>query len=207
MLVLPSGNVLFTDGGSQLYIFQTDSAPLAAGQPTINKVSWNSDASLHITGTLFDGISEGAAYGDDQQMATDFPIVRFTDGSGNVYYGRTHDWSSTSIKTGGQVMSTEVTVPDAVLDFPNSFSLQVIANGNASAAVTFYSPVWVDFNYSGFPFQLGWYPYPYNTLAGGVSAVASGGSIVIKSSNSHETMTISKPMTISSVYGPSTIGH
>jgi hypothetical protein len=155
---------------------------------------------------LFNGITQGAAYGDDAQMDSNYPLVRFTSGS-NVYYGRTYNWSSTSVQTGGQVVSTDVSLPGTAFTYPGTYSLQVVANGNASGAVTFYSPVWVDFNYSGSPFQLGWYPYPYNTLAGGVSAVTSGGTIAIKASNSHETMTISKPMTIISVYGPSTVGH
>jgi hypothetical protein len=215
MLVLPSGNVLFTDGGSQLYIYQMDSAALAAGQPTINNVQWNSDGSLHLTGTLFDGISQGAAYGDDQQMDTDFPIVRFTDGSGDVYYGRTYNWSSTSIQTGGRTMTTEVTVPPAVLDFPGSFTLQVVANGNPSAGVTFDSPVWVDFNLDSV-FQFGWYAFPYYTLPQGVSAITTsypGGTIGIRGdvqpSTGHESVpyTISAPMTIISVSGPSTISN
>jgi hypothetical protein len=71
------------------------------------------------------------------------------------------------------------------------------------------SPVWVDFNYSGI--QNGTYQDPFKTLAQGTNAVASGGTIAINAtvqpSRSSETMTISKPMTIISVNGPSTIGH
>jgi hypothetical protein len=207
MLVLPSGNLLFSDTGNHFWVYQPDGSPLASGKPTVNKVSWNSDGSLHLTGTLFNGISQGASFGDDAQMDSNYPIVRFTDGSGNVYYGRTYNWSRTSVQTGGALVTTECSVPAGVFDFPNNFSLQVVANGIASDPVTFYSPVWVDFNYSGLPFQFGWYVYPWNTLGEGVSAVATGGTIAIKSSNSHETMTISKPMTIISAYGPSTIGH
>ena len=217
MLVLPTGNVLFTDGnqqlGSTLYVFQMDTGALASGQPAISKVQWNTDGSLHVTGTLFDGASEGAAYGDNQQMATDFPLVRFTSG-GSVYYGRTYNWSSASIQTVGRVMTTEVTVPPVILDFlPGaSWSLQVVANGNASVGVTFYSPVWVDFNLNSF-IQNGWYAFPYYTLPQGVSAVPGGGTIAIRGdvqpSRGHETVpyTISTPMTIISVSGPSTIGN
>ena len=100
-LDLPDGTVLLSTGGSQLYIYQPDLSPLPAGQPNINKVQWNPDGSLHLTGTLFNGISQGAAYGDNEQMDSNFPLVRFTDGSGNVYYGRTYNWSSTSVQTGG----------------------------------------------------------------------------------------------------------
>jgi hypothetical protein len=212
MLDLPDGTVLYSYTSSQLYVYQPDGSPLAAGKPAINKVSWNTDGSLHLTGTLFNGISKGADYGDDAQMGSNYPLVRFTDGSGDVYYGRTYHWSSTSVQTGGQIVTTEVAVPAAVLDFPAAFSLQVVANGNASAPVAFYSPVWVDFNYSGL-FQLGWYVFPYATLPAGVAAVASGGTIAINASTQpstgHESVpyTISTPMTIISVYGPSTIGQ
>ena len=213
MLVLPSGRVLFTDGGNQLYVYVPDSSPLVSGQPSIYSVAWNLNGSLHITGTLFNGISQGAAYGDDAQMDSNYPLVRFTDGSGNVYYGRTHDWSSTSVQNYG-VVSTECDVPGTVFDGAGgTYTMQVIANGNPSAPVTFYGPVWVDFNYSSiFGFYFGTYTYPYNLLPSGVSAVASGGTIAINAgvqpSTGHETVpyTISTPMTIISVYGPTTIG-
>ena len=90
--------------------------------------------------------------------------------------------------------------------FPGIYSLQVVANGIASDPVTFYGPVWVDFNYTGV-FQFGIYGAPYNTLTEGVSMVASGGTIAIKPGLSHETMTISKPMMLISVGGPATIGQ
>ena len=164
-----------------------------------------------MTGTLFNGISQGAAYGDDEQMDTDFPLVRFS-GGGNVYYGTTYNWSSTSVQTGSRIVTTEVTVPPAVLEFPEQWSLQVVANGIASPGVSFYSPVWVDFNYSGI--QFGWEPFPYETLPQGVTAIAGsypGGTIAIEGnpSTGHETVpyTISTPMTIISVSGPATINH
>ncbi|HUD46796.1 MAG TPA: S53 family peptidase [Candidatus Baltobacteraceae bacterium] len=67
------------------------------------------------------------------------------------------------------------------------------------------SPVYVDFNYSGF--QNGTYLDPYNTVAQGVSAVMSGGNIIIDTAgSSSETLTISKRLTISASGGPATIG-
>jgi hypothetical protein len=208
MLQLPDGNVLFNDS-AQMQIYQPDPSPISAGRPTIYSVAWNGDGSLHVTGTLFNGISQGAMYGDDGQQDSNYPLVRFTSG-GNVYYGRTYNWSSTGVMTGGQVVTTEVIVPSAVLDSPGQWSLQVVANGNASGAVDFYSPVWVNFSYySADNFYFGFYDFPYNTLASGVANVASGGTIAIESSStvSGETMTITKPMNIISVGGPSTIGN
>ncbi len=67
--------------------------------------------------------------------------------------------------------------------------------------------VWVDFNYTG-SLQTGSFTNPYPTLAKGTNAVASGGTIFIKTAGSSpETMTISKPMTINAIGGAATIGH
>ena len=216
MLVLPNGQVLFTAGGNQLYVYQPDGIPIVAGQPNIQKVSWNTDGSLHVTGTLFNGISTGAAYGDDAQMDSNYPLVRFISGA-NVTYGRTYNWSRTSVQTGGAVVSTDVNVPSGILDFPGSYTLQVVANGNPSPAVTFYSPAWVNFAYSSLiNFYFGWYVYPYNTFGyasssniGAIDGVVTNGTVAIQSTSTvdHEHITISKPMTIISFNGPSTIGE
>lgn len=211
MLDLPDGTVLLSGIGSRCWIYQPDTGPLAAAKPTIYSVSWNLDGSLHLTGTLFNGISGGASYGDDSQMDSNYPLLRFTDGSGNVYYGRTFNWSSVSVDN-GSVVSAEAALPSAVLNSPGTaYSLQVVVNGIASNPVGFSGPVWVDFvNYNSI-FQFGTFSFPYPTLPQGVSAVASGGTIAIDSSSQPSVgtvtapYTISKPMTIISVYGPSTI--
>jgi hypothetical protein len=207
MLDLPDGTVLYNDSDN-LYVYQPDSTPpVAGGKPVITSVSFNSDGTLHLTGTGFNGISQGASYGDDFQMDSNFPLVRFTDANGNVTYGRTYNWSSTSVQTGGKIVSTECAVPSNVYDGPETYSLQVVANGNASDPVTFYGPVWVDFNYTGI-FQFGTFDLPYSTLAQGISAVAVGGTIAIKGNESStETPTIIKAMTIVAVGGTATIGQ
>jgi len=66
--------------------------------------------------------------------------------------------------------------------------------------------VWVDFNYHGAPI-LGTYTNPYPTLSFGVTNVNSGGNIFLKAGSSAETITISKPLTMSAVEGPVTIGN
>jgi Putative Ig domain len=142
MLDLPDGTVLFVDGqnSSSLYIYTPDGAPLAAGQPVINSITENSDGSYHLTGTGLNGISEGAAYGDDEQMNDNYPLVRLTNNvSKNVYYARTYNWNSTSVQTGNQVLATEFTLPQ---NLPaGTYSLVVTAVGNPSAPQTFnYAP-------------------------------------------------------------------
>jgi hypothetical protein len=96
MLDLPDGTVLLSSlFTNQLYIYTSDGSPLPAGKPTIQSIFVNGDGSLHLTGILFNGISQGASYGDDNQMDSNYPLVRFTDASGNVRYGRSYNWSST----------------------------------------------------------------------------------------------------------------
>src|SRR5579884_445692 len=70
MLCLPDGSVLFVGGQNtqSLYIYTPDGSPIAFGQPAINNITENSDGSYRMTGTGLNGISAGAAYGDDEQM-------------------------------------------------------------------------------------------------------------------------------------------
>ena len=142
MLDLPDGTVLFIGGQNttSLYIYTPDGTPLAAGQPVINSLAENADGSYHLTGTGLTGISEGAAYGDDEQMNSNYPLVRMTNSvTGNVYYARTYNWSSTSVQTGAKVITTEFALPQSLP--AGTYSLVVVANGNPSTPSSFtYSP-------------------------------------------------------------------
>ena len=137
MLVLPDGSVL-VNTGSTLYEYVPNTGALAAGQPAITSIVHNTDGSYHLTGTQLNGISEGAAFGDDFQMASNYPVVRLTDGSGNVYYARSYNWSSTGVQTGATPVTTDFALP------PNlpagTYSVVVTANGNASSAVSLTTP-------------------------------------------------------------------
>jgi xanthomonalisin len=76
-----------------------------------------------------------------------------------------------------------------------------------NALVGFGSPVFVDFNYTGST-QNGTYVDPFKTLAQGTNAVSYGGTIfIITGGSSAETMTISKPMTITAEDGATTVGN
>jgi hypothetical protein len=140
MLDLPDGTVLMPSGcdSTELYVYQPSGSPLKVGRPHINTISNVSYGTYRLAGTGLNGLSEGASYGDDSQMASNYPLVRLTDHAGNVTYARTHDWSSTSVMTGLRPMSTEFTLPASILQaFPQTYSLEVVANGNPSAPVCF----------------------------------------------------------------------
>jgi hypothetical protein len=138
MLDLPDGTVLYSNqGSSQLYVYTPDESPLAAGKPSINNITQN-ECTFTITGTLFNGISEGAVYGDDWQMPTNRPIIRLSADS-NVYYVKTTHWNSTGLQRGIQADTATFTLPETVPY--GDYTLVVTANGNASDTINFnYRP-------------------------------------------------------------------
>jgi hypothetical protein len=142
MLDLPDGSVLFIDGqnSTSMYVYTPDGTALTAGQPVISSITENTNGSYQLSGTGLNGISEGAAYGDDEQMNGNYPLVRLTNTvSGNVYYARTYNWNSTSVQTGSRMVTTEFTLPQ---NLPaGTYALVATAVGNPSAPQTFdYAP-------------------------------------------------------------------
>jgi len=134
MLALPSGQVLFTYGANQLYVYTPSGGPSGSWRPTIGSIVSNGGRTYTLTGTQLNGISEGASFGDDAQSATNYPIVAFTDANGVVKYARTFNWSTTGVATGSTPMTVQFSVPAGV---SNVNRVSVIANGIASASVLF----------------------------------------------------------------------
>jgi regulation of enolase protein 1 (concanavalin A-like superfamily) len=135
MLALPDGNVLFTSGGSNAYVFNPGTAALPESQPTITDVSPDGDGSYTLSGTGLNGISEGAYYGDDAQMSSNYPLVRLTGPTGTVYYARTFGWSSTGLQTGAATLTTKFVLPIGIP--PGTYTLAAVANGVTSDPTTF----------------------------------------------------------------------
>lgn len=135
MLDLPDGTVLYSHYGPDLYVYKPNGSPLPAWKPTITSITPNPDGSYHLTGTQLSGISQGAAFGDDAQMDSNYPLVRVTNSAGNVYYERTYNWSSSGVMTGPAIQTTEF-ANSAGLP-PGSYSLVVTVNGISSDPVNF----------------------------------------------------------------------
>ena len=135
MLDLPDGSVLLSYFSATLSIYTPVGPQLAAAKPVITSITPNPNGSFHLVGTGLNGITEGAAYGDDFQMNSNYPLVRLRDSSNNVVYARTHDWSTTSVMTGATPVSTEFELPASLVG--GLFDLEVVANGVASDSVPF----------------------------------------------------------------------
>jgi hypothetical protein len=99
MLVLPTGEVLFSDGSSQLWIYTPDGLPEPSWLPVFAHVTYGGAGVFTLQGVRMNGPSAGSAYGDDVESDENYPIVRFEDAAGNVFYARTMNWSSTLVGT------------------------------------------------------------------------------------------------------------
>ncbi len=137
MLCLPDGSVLYGSLGSdKYYVYQPEGAPLAAGKPKIDsiiRIGGTCDSFLAI-GKGFNGITEGAAYGDDWQMSTNYPLVRLSLNDA-VYYAPTYNWTSTVVMRGNKPDTTVFVLPAGMADL--NYALKVVANGNPSDSVSF----------------------------------------------------------------------
>jgi len=134
MLELPTGGILYANNSKQLYIYSPSGTAVSKGTPGISSVTLNSDGSYTLTGTNLCGISEGAKYGDDKQMDSNYPIVQLVNGS-NKYFAKTFCWPPGKVQTGTTVLSTKFTLPAGLPS--GTYSLYVIANGISSAAYSF----------------------------------------------------------------------
>ncbi|HEV7676687.1 MAG TPA: kelch repeat-containing protein [Candidatus Angelobacter sp.] len=138
MLVLPTGQILFTNQTSSVQIYSTSGTFQGAWQPVITSAPGTLSVGSNnntISGTQFNGFSQGAMYGDDAQAATNYPLVRITNNAtGHVTYARTHNHSTMAVATGSAIVSTQFDVPSNTES--GSCTLQVVANGIPSNGVT-----------------------------------------------------------------------
>lgn len=137
-LVLPTGQILLTDF-SFVSVYNPSGTYEQAWAPQV----WNAPdrvspgGSYVVEGYLFNGVSQGAFYGDDVQAATNYPLVRITNNATHhVFYSRTHDHSSMGVGFFVGPVSTHFDVPAAQ---ERGFSeLVVVVNGIPSAPVPIF---------------------------------------------------------------------
>jgi hypothetical protein len=110
LMVLPTGEVLVGGGVTQTYTssgtYQTSWEPAISTYPsTVTRGSTYS-----ISGTQFNGLSQAAAFGDELETATNYPLVRITNKARNTCSTpRTHDHSTMGVATGTATVSTTST--------------------------------------------------------------------------------------------------
>jgi hypothetical protein len=130
MLVLPNGQVLYTDGSNDVEIYTSaNTTPYAGIAPSaiVTTAVLQRGTTIRLVGNRFNGSSQANYYGDDAQAATNYPIVRITNtGTGHVFYCRTHDHSNMGVGYSGPAY-TSVDVP-ANMETGGAY-LEVVVNG------------------------------------------------------------------------------
>ena len=132
LLVLPTGEVLV--GGSAVYrsngSYDKAWAPGLYTSPIVVKRG----STYPIAGQRFNGMSQAAAFGDEFETATNYPIIRLTNkATGHVFYMRTHDHSTMGVQTGNALTTTHFDVP--VNTETGIATLEVVANGIPSPKI------------------------------------------------------------------------
>jgi hypothetical protein len=137
LLLLPTGQVLLSatsDSGTyDLQIYTPTGNPQPGWRPHITHVPKHLERgrTYRLYGRQLNGLSQACAYGDDQQMATNYPLVCLW-GRPNVgaVYCRTFDHSTMGVATGKAIHHTHFEVPNHIPH--GKYRLAVIANGIAS---------------------------------------------------------------------------
>jgi hypothetical protein len=136
LILLPTGQVLHTNGSATVAVYSPDGAPDPSWRPSITSVptALHPGSTYTLHGRQLNGLSQAVIYGDEGAMSTNYPIVQMTSGTGAVTYCRTHGHSTMGIQTGAIVHTTKFTVPTGAGQ--GGFKLRVIANGIASAPIS-----------------------------------------------------------------------
>ncbi len=132
MLVLPTGQVLYTDGSPDVEIYTSPGQPYHGIAPSaiVTTAVLSRGTTIRLVGNKFNGATQANYYGDDAQAATNYPIVRITNSTtGHVFYCRTHDHSTMAVGYNGPAY-TSVDIP-ANMETGQSY-VEVVANGIAS---------------------------------------------------------------------------
>jgi len=135
-LELPTGELMFTDFSADVELFKPKGKFKGAWRPKVGSVptTLTRGSSYRAVGKQFNGMSQGAFYGDDYQSATNYPLVRITNtASGHVFYCRTHDHSNMGVQTGSLRVSTHFDVPSGMET--GASTLEVVTNGIPSLGV------------------------------------------------------------------------
>ena len=132
LLVLPTGEVIV--GGTEVY-----TATGSYIQPWTPSISICPSTVVRgqtytIFGRQFNGLSQAAAFGDEYETATNYPLVRIKNlATGHIFYAKTHDHNTMGVATGAVPTFTHFDVPAGMETGPST--LVVVANGIPSLPV------------------------------------------------------------------------
>jgi hypothetical protein len=128
-LLLPTGEVAVAGLG----VYVPVGGPQDAWRPEVTSIDPLGGGTYRLTGRRLTGLTEGAYYGDDAQMSTNYPLFRLTGPGGAVTFARTFNFSTMAVSTGTASVTADFKLP-ALPD--GSYTVEVLANAVPSAAST-----------------------------------------------------------------------
>jgi hypothetical protein len=132
LLMLPNGQILFTDFSNDVELFTSTGSTYTGWTPSVllQTTILRRGTTVRLSGFKFNGATQNNTYGSGFQDATNYPLVRFTNSAGQVYYARTHNHSTMAVGYNGPTF-TYVDIPTTIP--AGGYTLQVVTNGIASA--------------------------------------------------------------------------
>lgn len=130
MLILPNGQVLFSDSTNQLWVYTPDGSADPSRRPVFANVKYGGAGVFTLQGVRMNGPSAGSGYGDDVESDENYPIVRLEDSAGKVFYARTTNWSNTGVAKGVTTETVDFTLKTGMQ--PGDYSLVVSGAGVSS---------------------------------------------------------------------------
>ncbi len=137
LLVLPTGQVLATDGSTDVEIYTPDPGRVDPDWAPVIQVYPHvivQGSSYSLSGIRLNGMSQASMFGDEGQDATNYPLLRITNrGTRHVRYARTHHFSSMAVAN----QNTSSFQFDVPADLETGLStIEVVTNGIPSQPVT-----------------------------------------------------------------------
>jgi len=143
LLLLPTGDVMFSNGTMNISVYQPAGTPNPSWMPSIDEIKdrdgkpatdLTTNYWYNLFGRQLNGLSQAVSYGDDAQMATNYPLVRIkNNATGYVVYCPTQNHSTMGVATGSAQQNTWFLVPNGIEPGPSD--LQVVANGIGSTVL------------------------------------------------------------------------
>jgi len=114
MLILPTGQLLFSDSDTQLWVYTASGEPKQNLKPSVEGIKYQGGGIFTLTGMRLNGQNAGSNYGDDVETDENYPIVSLMDKDGKVFYARTTNWSITEVALKTFRETVDFTLPSSL---------------------------------------------------------------------------------------------
>jgi len=133
MLILPTGQVIFSDTDMQLFLYTPAGSAPNLLRPRVEGIKYNGGGVFTLSGQQLNGQNAGSNYGDDVETDQNYPIVSLSDKFGHVFYARSANWSTTGVGTKTFRETVNFTLPSSLVT-PGVYKVTVSGAGISSVS-------------------------------------------------------------------------